>query len=132
MEDEGSRQALTKLYGSSADQISIIMEKAYVPTQEAYLRENIKTRILLAKADLNYSDAQDYAFNLNDALSLVKAYFDNDHQVTKTVINDINELLQKSVDLDTPTVLSSSALFNKFAKERILEPIDVVNRGEQQ
>ncbi|WP_294563761.1 uroporphyrinogen-III C-methyltransferase [uncultured Succinatimonas sp.] len=102
------------------------------PTQEAYLRENIKTRILLAKADLNYSDAQDYAFNLNDALSLVKAYFDNDHQVTKTVINDINELLQKSVDLDTPTVLSSSALFNKFAKERILEPIDVVNRGEQQ
>ena len=36
MEDEGSRQALTKLYGSSADQISIIMEKAYVPTQEAY------------------------------------------------------------------------------------------------
>ena len=102
------------------------------PTQEAYLRENIKTRILLAKADLNYSDAQDYAFNLNDALSLVKAYFANDHQVTKTVINDINELLQKSVDLDTPTVLSSSALFNKFAKERILEPIDVVNRGEQQ
>lgn len=102
------------------------------PTQETYLRENIKTCILLAKVDLNYSDAQDYAYNLNEALSLVNAYFDGNHQVTKTVVNDINELLQKSVSLETPTVLSSSALFNKLAKERILEPLDAVDRGEQQ
>ena len=102
------------------------------PTQEVYLRENIKTCVLLAKADLNYSDAQDYTANLNEALSLVTAYFDSNHQVTKTVINDINELLQKSVSLETPAVLSSSALFNKFAKERILEPLDAVDRGEKQ
>lgn len=34
--DENSRQALTRLYGSSADQISIVMEKTYVPDQETY------------------------------------------------------------------------------------------------
>ena len=36
MDSEGSRRDLTRLYGSSADVISIIMEKKYVPTQEAY------------------------------------------------------------------------------------------------
>lgn len=102
------------------------------PTQEIYLRENIKTRLLLAKADLNYSDAQDYTDNLNEALALVNAYFDANHQATKTVVKDINELLQKSVSLETPTVLSSSALFNKLAKERIMEPLDAVDRGEKQ
>lgn len=36
MEDEKSKRDLTRLYGSSPDVVSVIMEKEYAPTQRAY------------------------------------------------------------------------------------------------
>ena len=36
MENERSKKILTRLYGSSPDVISVIMEKEYVPDQKAY------------------------------------------------------------------------------------------------
>ena len=102
------------------------------PSQDVFLRENIKTRVLLAKADINAGDSTDYSNNLNEALSLVTTYFDEKHPTTQTVIKDINELKGKAITPNTPTVLKSSALFNKLAKERVLNPLDAVTRGDEE
>ncbi|HIV54945.1 MAG TPA: uroporphyrinogen-III C-methyltransferase [Candidatus Anaerobiospirillum stercoravium] len=93
------------------------------PEQDLYLRENIKTRILLAKADLAHGDKEAMQANLNDAIKLVTTYFDPESTVTVNTLEMLNKVAASEVTIATPESLRSAVAFSDFAKAHLL------NRG---
>lgn len=90
------------------------------PEQELYVRENIKTRILLAKNALSHGEKEDMVSNLNQAVNLIKAYCEQENQITKTTLDYLNRLSQSEITIATPKQLESYPLFNNFAKEHLI------------
>lgn len=90
------------------------------PAQDLYLRENIKTRILLAKSDLSHGDKESMQSNLQDAINLVNAYFDPESLVTKNVLETLNSLVNSEITIKTPDVLQSATAFSNFAHQHLL------------
>lgn len=90
------------------------------PEQDLYLRENIKTRILLAKADLSHGDKEAMQQNLQDAIKLVTVYFDPNSTVTKNTLEMLTKVEQSEITIKTPEVLQSSKAFSEFAREHLL------------
>lgn len=90
------------------------------PEQDLYLRENIKTRILLAKADLSHGDKEAMQANLADAIKLVKTYFDPESTVTKNTLEMLASVEQSEITIKTPEVLQSATAFSQFARKHLL------------
>lgn len=90
------------------------------PEQDLYLRENIKTRILLAKADLSHGDKEAMQANLADAIKLVKTYFDPESTVTKNTLEMLASVEQSEITIKTPDVLQSATAFSQFARKHLL------------
>lgn len=90
------------------------------PEQDLYLRENIKTRILLAKADLSHGDKEAMQTNLNDAIKLITTYFDQESTVTTNTLELLNKVASSEVTIATPESLQSSIKFAEFAHEHLL------------
>ena len=90
------------------------------PEQDLYLRENIKTRILLAKSDLSHGDKEAMQANLADAIKLVKAYFDPESTVTQNTLKMLTSIEQSEITIKTPEVLQSATAFSEFARQHLL------------
>lgn len=90
------------------------------PEQDLYLRENIKTRILLAKADLSHGDKESMQSNLNAAVGLINTYFDTDSLVVKNTIEMLDTLSKSEITIKTPDVLQSAGAFSTYAREHLL------------
>lgn len=89
------------------------------PDQELYVRENMKTRILLAKNALVHGEKEEMQNNLNQAISLIKGYCVQENQVTKNTLDYLNKLAQSEITIATPRTLESYQAFNNFAKEHL-------------
>lgn len=90
------------------------------PAQDVYLRENIKTRILLAKSDLSHGEKEAMQKNLEEAIVLVKAYFDQESQTTKATLELLTKLAQSDITIKTPELLESANIFSQYAKEHLI------------
>ena len=90
------------------------------PEQDLYLRENIKTRILLAKSDLSHGDKEAMQANLADAIKLVNAYFDPESTVTQNTLKMLTSIEQSEITIKTPEVLQSATAFSEFARQHLL------------
>lgn len=90
------------------------------PEQELYVRENIKTRILLAKNDLSHGDKAEMQSNLNQAINLIKAYCDQDSEITKSTLDYLSKLAQSEITIETPKLLESYKTFTGYAQEHLL------------
>lgn len=90
------------------------------PEQDVYLRENIKTRILLAKSDLSHGDKEAMQANLADAVRLIKAYYDPKSTITTSTLDMLTGIEKSEITIQTPEVLQSSAAFSQFAREHLL------------
>ena len=90
------------------------------PEQDLFLRENIKTRILLAKADLSHGDKANMQSNLNAALGLISTYFDPESAITQSTLKELSTLASSEITIETPQVLSSVSAFSQYAHEHLL------------
>ncbi len=89
------------------------------PQQETYLRENIRTRLLLAKLALTQGAQANFAANLHEAARLVDTYFDKENALTEAMLNALAQLSAVTIELDMPRVLQSHQRFEKLAAARI-------------
>lgn len=89
------------------------------PEQVLFLRENIRTRLLLARASLSGGVQQDYDDNLAEAVRLVEAYFDPESGAVKAFLTQLQELQNEHITPDIPRALESLRLFDKLAQERL-------------
>lgn len=94
------------------------------PEQDLYLRENIKTRILLAKADLAHGDKDSMQANLNDAIKLVTTYFDQESAVTKNTLELLNQVVVSDITISMPESLQSAVDFAAFAQAHLLNRVN--------
>lgn len=90
------------------------------PAQDLYLRENIKTRILLAKSALVHGDKEAMQANLNDAIKLIKTYFEPDSTYTVSTLETLNKLNDSQITIAVPEVLQSAQAFSLYANKHLL------------
>ena len=90
------------------------------PEQDLYLRENIKTRILLAKADLGHGEKEAMQANLKAAIGLISTYFSPESEITTSTLAILNELASSEITIQTPKVLESTNAFSQFAQQHLM------------
>lgn len=98
-------------------------EPLLAPNQDVYLRENIRSRLLIAAQAVPRHQNQIYQQSLESVSAWVRAYFDVNDPSTKTFLNQIDALSQQSVSMVLPDALKSQPLLDKLLHSRSNAPM---------
>lgn len=89
------------------------------PNQDIYLRENIRSQLLIAaQAVPRYQEAT-YKQSLEQASTWVRAYFDVDAPATKAFLTEIDDLINQPIATEMPDALESQAKLEKVMQTRV-------------
>lgn len=89
------------------------------PNQDVYLRENIRSRLLVAAQAVPRHQEETYKQALDNVSSWVRAYYDTDDASTKAFLEDIDKLSQQSVTMNVPDALQSQPILEKLMQTRV-------------
>lgn len=119
------RQNLTKSWHNfMSDFITIrrrdtSAEPLLAPNQDVYLRENIRSRLLIAAQAVPRHQNEIYKQSLETVSTWVRAYFDTTDPATKAFLADLDNLSQQSVSMDVPDQLKSQPMLEKLMQTRV-------------
>ncbi|AHG20424.1 uroporphyrin-III methyltransferase [Chania multitudinisentens RB-25] len=119
------RQNLTKSWHNfMADFITIRRrdthaEPLLAPNQDIYLRENIRSRLLVAAQAIPRHQNEVYKQSLETVSTWVRAYFDTTDPTTKAFLEELDNLSQQPVSMDVPNQLKSQPLLEKLMQTRV-------------
>ncbi|MBJ7223064.1 MULTISPECIES: uroporphyrinogen-III C-methyltransferase [unclassified Brenneria] len=94
-------------------------EPLLAPNQDVYLRENIRSRLLVAAQAIPRHQNETYKQSLETASTWVRAYFDTSDPNTQAFLDQLDELSQQSVSMDVPSELQSQPLLEKLMQTRV-------------
>ncbi len=94
-------------------------EPLLAPNQDVYLRENIRSRLLIAAQAVPRHQNEIYKQSLETVSTWVRAYFDTSDPSTKAFLADIDSLSQQSVSMDVPDQLKSQPMLEKLMQTRV-------------
>ncbi|MDX5630163.1 MULTISPECIES: uroporphyrinogen-III C-methyltransferase [unclassified Brenneria] len=94
-------------------------EPLLAPNQDIYLRENIRSRLLVAAQAIPRHQNETYRQSLETAATWVRAYFDTSDPNTQAFLESVDALSQQSVSMDVPTTLQSQPLLEKLMQTRV-------------
>lgn len=94
-------------------------EPLLAPNQDVYLRENIRSRLLIAAQAIPRHQNEIYKQSLETAAVWVRAYFDDNDPSTKAFLEQLDALSKQSISMDVPTELESQALLEKVMQTRV-------------
>ncbi|MDE9485460.1 uroporphyrinogen-III C-methyltransferase [Xenorhabdus bovienii] len=89
------------------------------PNQDVYLRENIRSKLLVAAQAVPRHQNEVYKQSLEAVSSWVRSYFDTASPDTKTFLQDIDSLAQKPLSIELPEHLSSQPILADLVRKRI-------------
>ena len=89
------------------------------PNQDVYLRENIRSRLLVAAQAVPRHQEETYKQALDNVSTWVRAYYDTDDATTKAFLEDVDKLSQQSITMDVPETLQSQGLLEKLMQTRV-------------
>lgn len=89
------------------------------PNQDVYLRENIRSRLLVAAQAVPRHQEETYKQALDNVSTWVRAYYDTDDATTKAFLEDVDKLSQQSITMNVPDSLQSHALLEKLMQTRV-------------
>lgn len=89
------------------------------PNQDIYLRENIRSRLLVAAQAVPRHQEETYKQALDNVSSWVRAYYDTDDASTKAFLDDLDKLSQQSITMNVPDALQSQPLLEKLMQTRV-------------
>ncbi len=110
------RQNLSKSWHSfMSDFISIrrrdsSAEPLLAPNQDVYLRENIRSRLLVAAQAVPRHQDEVYKQSLETISTWVRAYFDVNDPSTKAFLDELENLSQQPISMDVPDQLKSQPI----------------------
>lgn len=119
------RQNLTKSWHNFMDDFITIRrrdssaEPLLAPNQDVYLRENIRSRLLIAAQAVPRHQDEVYKQSLESVSTWVRAYFDTSDPSTKTFLEELDNLSQQSVSMDVPDELKSQPMLEKLMQTRV-------------
>ena len=88
-------------------------------SQAQTLKENIRALLLLSKQALIQSDPQAFRNNIEQAIKLIKNYYDPSADAFKANLNALESIKDLQINVDVPSVLSSYSVFREIASSRI-------------
>ncbi len=89
------------------------------PNQDVYLRENIRSRLLVAAQAVPRHQEETYRQALENVSTWVRAYYDTDDAATKAFLEEVDQLSQQSISMDVPETLQSQAVLEKLMQTRV-------------
>lgn len=89
------------------------------PNQDVYLRENIRSRLLVAAQAVPRHQEETYKQALDNVSTWVPAYYDTEDATTKAFLEDVDKLSQQSITMNVPESLQSQALLEKLMQTRV-------------
>ncbi|NDL64407.1 uroporphyrinogen-III C-methyltransferase [Acerihabitans arboris] len=94
-------------------------EPLLAPNQDIYLRENIRSRLLIAAQAVPRHQNEVYRQSLESVSTWVRAYFDADDANTRAFLAELDDLGQQNITMDVPAQLSSQPLLEKLVQTRV-------------
>lgn len=89
------------------------------PNQDVYLRENIRSRLLVAAQAVPRHQEETYKQALDNVSTWVRAYYDTDDATTKSFLDDVDKLSQQSITMNVPETLQSQPILEKLMQTRV-------------
>ncbi|HBQ5676580.1 TPA: uroporphyrinogen-III C-methyltransferase [Klebsiella pneumoniae] len=89
------------------------------PNQDIYLRENIRSRLLVAAQAVPRHQEETWKQSLDNVSTWVRAYYDTDDATTKAFLDEVDKLSQQSITMTVPETLQSQALLEKLMHTRV-------------
>ncbi|HCR4096200.1 TPA: uroporphyrinogen-III C-methyltransferase [Providencia rettgeri] len=89
------------------------------PNQDIYLRENIRSQLLIAAQAVPRFQEETYKQSLEQASTWVRAYFDTEAPETKAFLSTIDELINQPIDVEMPDALESQEKLEKVMQTRV-------------
>ena len=88
------------------------------PEQQYFLRENIKTNLLMARISLLRRDSQSYRESLEQARQWIKQYFAQDKRSTQWILSEIDSLAGINPAPELPDISDSLAGLQRSFEEK--------------
>ncbi|ELQ6022931.1 uroporphyrinogen-III C-methyltransferase [Cronobacter turicensis] len=119
------RQNLVKSWHNFMDSFITIRRRddtavpLLAPNQDIYLRENIRSRLLVAAQAVPRHQDEIYKQSLDNVSTWVRAYYDTSDAGTKAFLESIDNLAQQNISMDVPGTLQSQAILEKLMQTRV-------------
>ena len=119
------RENLLKSWNSFMDSFITIRRRdetaipLLAPNQDIYLRENIRSQLLVAAQAVPRHQQEIYKQALETVSTWVRAYYDTDDASTKTFLDELDSLIDQNINMDVPEALQSQALLEKLVQTRV-------------
>jgi len=119
------RQNLVKSWHNFMDDFITIRrrdataEPLLAPNQDVYLRENIRSRLLIAAQAVPRHQNEIYKQSLDTVSTWVRAWYDTNDANTKAFLNQLDELAQINISMDVPDTLESQAILDALMQTRV-------------
>ena len=119
------RQNLVKSWHNFMDDFITIRrrdttaEPLLAPNQDVYLRENIRSRLLIAAQAVPRHQDEIYKQSLDTVSTWVRSWFDTNDANTKAFLDQLDELSQQSISMDVPDALESQPMLDKLMQTRV-------------
>ncbi|CDL85694.1 uroporphyrinogen-III C-methyltransferase [Xenorhabdus szentirmaii] len=107
------------------------------PNQDIYLRENIRSKLLIAVQAVPRQQEEIYKKSLESVGEWVRAYFDNSVPDTESFLSSVDSLEARSLSITLPEQLESQQILSELVRKRIYnlpgsEPATPKNHAEAQ
>ena len=89
------------------------------PNQDIYLRENIRSRLLVAAQAVPRHQEETYKQALDNVSTWVRAYYNTDDATTTAFLDDIDKLSQQNITMNVPDKLESQPILEKLMQTRV-------------
>lgn len=119
------RQNLVKSWHNFMDDFITIRRRdntaqpLLAPNQDVYLRENIRSRLLIAAQAVPRHQEEIYKQSLETVSTWVRAWYDTNDASTKAFLAQLDELSQQNINMDLPDSLESQPLLEKLMQTRV-------------
>ena len=119
------RQNLAKSWHNFMDDFITIRRRdntaqpLLAPNQDVYLRENIRSRLLIAAQAVPRHQDEIYKQSIDAVSTWVRAWYDTNDAATKAFLEQLDELSQQSISMDVPDTLESQPLLEKLMQTRV-------------
>jgi len=119
------RQNLVKSWHSFMDSFITIRRRddtavpLLAPNQDIYLRENIRSRLLVAAQAVPRHQNETYKQSLDNVSTWVRAYYDTEDAATKSFLETLDALSQQNITMDVPETLQSQPILEKLMQTRV-------------
>ncbi|WPO95564.1 uroporphyrinogen-III C-methyltransferase [Buttiauxella sp. HR94] len=103
------------------------------PNQDIYLRENIRSRLLVAAQAVPRHQEETYKQALDNVSSWVRAYYDTGDASTKAFLEEVDKLSQQNITMELPDSLQSQPILEKLMQTRVrnllAQPVAAANEA---